>query len=419
MGLKASDSHHRSMGTDRWASVCDRSDAVAAPSPRNPEIEDYGKVGPLVQSRKKYNRADLGFENSPWRTFWLRIKVLLTLAYCRTFRKSRPVIVVLTVNSNCNWNCVYCYGDYPTKGTEKNLSTEDLIKLIDDLAEMGCCYMLVHGGEALLRKDIGYIIDYIKTKGIYVCLVTNGQIFPKRIDELRNIDNLTISLDGRPENNDKNRGLGSYDYAIAAIRLALKERFKVRVSCTLTKHSKNDIPYMAELAKEVGFPVSFSILFRTDFTKSDDPLALTGDEIRQCLRTIKNLKHQGYPLFTSNANLDYALRWPYERFNKLFLSREQVPKDFKPLACYNSKLMFHAEGDGRMMPCTILSSNQFDGKDVRVVGTREAIRHVQDTNKCVACPHLSQNEWNLLMGMSPRVIAINAYEQLKELTRWY
>ena len=66
-----------------------------------------------------------------------------------------------------------------------------------------------------------------------------------------------------------------------------------------------------------------------------------------------------------------------------------------------------------------LSSNQFNGKDVREVGTREAIRHVHDTNKCVACPHLSQNEWNLLMGMSPRIIAINAYEQLRELTRWY
>ena len=327
---------------------------AAAPSPRNPHVEDYGAAIPSAQPRKKYNRPDLGFKNSRWRTLWLRLKVPLALAYCRLFGISRPVVVVLTVNSNCNWNCVYCYGDYPTKGTEKNLSTEQLVKLIDDLSEMGCCYMLVHGGEALLRKDIGYVIDYIKTKGIYVCLVTNGQIFPKRIDELRNVDNLTISLDGRPENNDKNRGLGSYDYAMTAIRLALKERFKVRVSCTLSKHNKDDIPYMARLAKEVGFPVSFSILFRTDFTKADDPLALTGDEIRQCLRTIKALKHEGYPLFTSNANLDYALRWPYERFNKLFLMEGQVPSEFKPLPCYYSKLKFHVEGDGRVMPCTFV-----------------------------------------------------------------
>lgn len=394
--------------------------AAPAPAPRTPEIVSQPVTfRPGKGNKHKSNQQALGFKNSRWKTLWLRLKVPLALAYCRLLNISRPVVVVLTVNSNCNWNCVYCYGDYPTKGTEKNLSTEQLTHLIDELAEMGCCYMLVHGGEALLRKDIGYIVDYIKTKGIYVCLVTNGQLFPRRVDELRNVDNLTISLDGRAENNDRNRGEGAYDFAMTAIKLALKERFKVRVSCTLSKHNKDDIPYLAELSKEIGVPVSFSILFRTDFSAPDDPLALTADEIKHCLNTIGELKRAGYPLFTSKPNLDYALNWPYERFNKLFLFKEEVPADFKPLKCYYGQLKFHVEGDGRVMPCTILSSNQFDGKDVREVGAREAIRHVRETNRCVACPHLSQNEWNLLMGMSPKVIATNALQQVKELTRWY
>ena len=384
----------------------------------SPVSASEGEATPSAP-KKKYDRKALGFKNSKWKTFLLRMKLPLVLAYCRLLNITRPAIVVLTVNNNCNWNCSYCYGEYPSKGTEDNLSTEELMTVIDDLAAAGCVYMIVHGGEALLRKDIGFLVDYIKTKGIYVGFVTNGQLFPKRIDDIRNIDSVTFSLDGREESNDKNRGVGTYDYTMTAIKLALKEGFKVRIQCTLTRHNKDEISHIAKLAKEVGFPVSFSILFRTSFTKPDDPLELSGDEIRKCLNTIRDLKKDGYPLFTSEINLTAASLWPYEKFNKLFLTKEEVPKDFKPVPCFYTKLKFHFEGDGRITPCTVLSSNQFGGKNVREVGVREAIRHVQEANKCVACPHLTQNEWNLLMGMSPRVVAINAWEQVKELTRWY
>ena len=392
----------------------------ATDAPRQPEIMDYARTpsnnGVTIH---KYKRESLGYTKSKWSTVWLRLKLPLHILYCRLFGISRPLIVVLTVNMNCNWKCTYCYGDYPSHGTDQNLSTEEMLKVIDDLAEMGCVYAIVHGGEALLRKDIGYLIDYIKRKGIYVCFITNGQLFPKRIEELRNIDNLTISLDGRKENNDKNRGEGTYDMAMTAIKLAIQEGFPLRVSCTLSRYNMGDVEYMAKLAKEMKFPVYFSLLFRTDFSSHDDPLALSSREIKDTLNKIVELKNLGYPIFTSYQNLEYALRWPYERFNKLYLFNHEIPPDFKKLPCQYGNLKFHIEGDGRVMPCTIMSSNDFKGKNVRDVGLREAARHVHDTNTCVACPHLSQNDWNLLMDMQPRHILYLVKEQLKELTRWF
>lgn len=369
-------------------------------------------------SQIQTDRKSLDVHNSLWQSVWLRMRLPLVLLYCRVFGINRPAVVVLTVNNNCNWNCTYCYGDYPNKGTEKNLTTQQLTKTIDELAEAGCVYMIVHGGEALLRKDIGYIVDYIKTKRIYVGLITNGQLFPRRINELRNVDSITFSLDGRPENNDKNRGPGTYDYAMTAIKLALKEGFKVRVSATLSKHNKGDVPYIAKLAKEVGFPVSFSILFRTDLSLHDDPLNLAGDEIREVLGEIKKYKKLGCPLFTSYRNLEHAMNWPYEQFNKLYLFKDQVPQGFKHLPCFYSKLKFHMEGDGTVMPCTVLSANSFTGRNVLDEGgVKAAVDHVIQTNNCVACPHLTQSEWNLLMGMSPGQISYLLREQIKEITR--
>lgn len=396
------------------------SDSLATDAPRQPEIVDYARTpskdGVTIH---KYKRESLGYTKSKWNTVCLRMKLPLHILYCRLFGISRPLIVVLTVNMNCNWKCTYCYGDYPSHGTDQNLSTEEMLKVIDDLAAMGCIYAIVHGGEALLRKDIGYLIDYIKRKGIYVCFITNGQLFPKRIEELRNVDNLTISLDGRKENNDKNRGSGTWDMAMEAIKLAIREQFPLRISCTLTKHNIGDIDYMAQLGRDMKFPVYFSLLFRTDFSAPDDPLALSSQEIKQALRKILELKRQGFPLFTSYANLEYAERWPYERFNRLYLFQGEVPSDFKNLPCHYGSLKFHIEGNGRVMPCTIMSSNDFKGKNAREVGVRNAIDHVRETNTCVACPHLSQNDWNLLMDMQPKHIAYLIKEQIKELTRWF
>lgn len=376
-------------------------------------------AAPRPETSRRYDRAALGYRKTLLRTVWSRLRLPLALLYCRLFGLRRPLIVVLTTNMNCNWNCTYCYGDYPSHGAERNLSTADMVKVIDGLVEMGCVYMIVHGGEALLRKDIGYLVDYIKTKGVYVGFITNGQLFPRRIEELRNVDSLTVSLDGRPENNDRNRGAGTHDKAMAAIRLALAEGFKLRVSATLTRHTMGDVEYLAELGRELKFPVYFSLLYRTDLSATEDPLALSAGEIRETLARIVALKRRGYPIFTSYQNIEYALRWPYERFNRLYLHEHEVPKDFKKLTCHYSRLKFHMEGDGTIAPCTIMSSNAFAGKNVRDVGVREAVEHVMETNTCVACPHLSQNDWNLLMDMQPRYVAFVVKEQIKELTRWF
>lgn len=402
---------------------------AAEPEPRVPGNQAVSLVTNLLAppggakpnggQRRRYDRASLGYRKTFLKTLYARVRLPLKLLYCRIFKLSRPLIVVLTTNMNCNWKCVYCYGDYPSYGTEKNLSTEEMLRMVDDLVTMGCVYAIVHGGESLLRKDIGYLIDYMKLKGLYVGFITNGQLFPRRIEELRNVDSLTISLDGRRENNDKNRGPGTYDMAMTAIKLALKEGFKLRVSATLTRHTMGDVEYLAALGKEMKFPVFFSLLYRTDLSAKDDPVSLSAEEIRSTLTTIMQLKRRGYPIFTSYQNLEYALRWPYERFNKLYLFEDQVPKDFKKLTCHYSKLKFHIEGDGTVTPCTIMSSNNFAGKNVRDVGVREAVGHVRDTNTCVACPHLSQNDWNLLMDLQPRHVAFLIKEQIKELTRWF
>jgi MoaA/NifB/PqqE/SkfB family radical SAM enzyme len=261
-----------------------------------------------------------------------------------------PLIAVVVVNNKCNWDCVYCFGDYPNR-KEKDYTTDELKFLVDQLYDMGLRYINMHGGETLLRPDVGELVNYIKNKGMYLCLITNGSILHKKIDEVRNVDNITISLDGSPRSNDVNRGKGAFDKTLAAIDLVLKEKIPLRVSVTLTRESMNDIGYMAELAKEKNFHLYYSILFKP--LKKAQHLQMSAEEIRNSVREMKRYKEMGYPIFTSDKVLRATYEWPVD-FNESYHLREnQIPASYRPhhIKCYYSRTKFTIEADGYIYPC--------------------------------------------------------------------
>ena len=357
------------------------------------------------------------YKQSQLKTLWARYRYFLSLLKVRLLRRMDPVIAVLIVNNKCNFDCKYCYGNYAHR-TVRDYTTEEVKNIIDELYEMGVRYLNVHGGETLLRKDIGEIVDYIKNKGIYCCIITNGTLLPQKIDEIRNVDNLTISLDGTKENNDINRGKGSYDIALNAIKLAIKEKIPLRVSATITKYTMNDIGYLANLAKELGFSLYFSILFKP-LPKAKE-FEMTNEEIKNAINQVIEYKKRGFPIFTSYQVAEYARDWPLVHNKYHFLRKKDVfllPKDFRPIKCYFGKNKIVVEADGNVYPCTVLGEKEFKPMNLREVGLKRAIRHVQETNDCVACPAMACNDHNLLMDLDIVQIGHVILDQIKETIR--
>jgi MoaA/NifB/PqqE/SkfB family radical SAM enzyme len=281
---------------------------------------------------------------------------------------------------------------------------------------MGTRYLNIHGGETLLRRDIGEIVEYIKCKGMYCCLITNGSLLHKKIDQIRIVDNLTISLDGRRENNDINRGKGTYDIALNAIKLALQEDLPLRVSATITKYTMHDIEYLAKLAKDLGFSLFFSILFKP-LPQAND-CEMTNEEIQTALKKVLECKRKGYPVFTSIRALEYAIDWPLDHNEKHFVKShemENLQDDFrqKRIKCYYGINKVTIEADGNVYPCFLLG-DCFKPMNWRTTGIKKAIEHVQTTNDCVACPALSQNDHNLLLGLDSKQIQMVIADQIKE-----
>ena len=88
----------------------------------------------------------------------------------------RPV-VFWNLTDRCNLNCIHCYNrSGPGCQAEGELSTDEALDLIDDLAGMGIPLVLFTGGEPLMREDIWELARHAREKGIKMAISTNGTL---------------------------------------------------------------------------------------------------------------------------------------------------------------------------------------------------------------------------------------------------
>jgi len=360
------------------------------------------------------------YKQTKLKSTWARIRYFLAVLKCVLFKTNDIVICVLVVNNRCDFDCPYCFGSYHQR-KNKDYTTAELKQLIDELYALGTRYLTLHGGEALLRRDIGEIIDYVKQKGMYCCLITNGSLLHKKLDQVRIVDNLTISLDGTKEHNDLNRGEGTYDKALSAIKLAIQEKIPLRVQATITTYTMNDVGYLAKLAKELGFSLYFSILFKA--LPNAKAFEMSDAETRAVLKEIRHYKNKGYPIFTSHHTLENGINWPLDHNTEHFVKRDEfekkIPIHFKNkhhIKCHYGKNKMTIEADGNVYPCFV-TADCFEPLNWKEVGIKKAIQHVQETDDCVACPTLTQNDHNLLFNLKISFLAKVIFSQIKEVIR--
>ncbi|MFC6322340.1 GTP 3',8-cyclase MoaA [Companilactobacillus baiquanensis] len=156
--------------------------------------------------------------------------------------------VRLSITDRCNLRCVYCM---PKEGlpffpTDKVLSQDEIVKLIENFSEMGVSKVRITGGEPLLRTDVVDIIRRIKdVDGIEdVSITTNGLFLAKKAKALKEagLDRLNISLDTfKPDRyNEITRG-GSIDQVLEGIEAASELNFrKIKLNVVLIKGQNDD-----------------------------------------------------------------------------------------------------------------------------------------------------------------------------------
>lgn len=352
------------------------------------------------------------YKNTSLKSIINRGRFFLSLLYCRLFKIDKPLFIVLVTNNSCDFKCSYCYGDYGNRKGIPDFSTKRLLEIIDELKEMGTRILTLHGGESLLRKDFGEILNYTKIKGFYVGVNSNGTLVPKRIKELKCADNLCISLDGNEESNDKHRGKGSFKKAIAALEAAKENKIPIVVSATLTKDNINDMEFLANLGKSMGFKIQYSILY--NFGDLNKDIVMNDKEIRQATNKILSLKKQGYPIYYADNVLISSIQWPGSYNEMRFFTKKdrEYTKHLRLVPCYHGKLKYQIDADGRVVTCW--AHNDTDAPNINKLGLKEGLKHCKEKNECEFCCFLANNEHNSLMHLSPKNILWHTILQVSE-----
>jgi len=162
-----------------------------------------------------------------------------------TLASERRPIVVWSTTRTCNLRCVHCYTDSDNQKYAGELTTEEGLRLIDELADFSIPSLLFSGGEPLMRQDLFKLIEYAAKKNVRPVISTNGTLIDK--DTARDIKNagvvyVGISLDGMEEINDSFRGVeGAYKKAMKGFENCRNADQRVGLRLTLTKRNYQDL----------------------------------------------------------------------------------------------------------------------------------------------------------------------------------
>ncbi|MGC1645489.1 MAG: radical SAM protein [Candidatus Sulfotelmatobacter sp.] len=201
-----------------------------------------------------------------------------------------PLQVSIEVTRRCPLECLHCYNNLPMGDMEakrRELSTEEHFRVLDELVEMGCFWLLYTGGEIFARKDFLEIYTYAKRKGFLITLFTNGTIINEQIaDCLAEWPPFAIEITLYGRTRETYEALtavpGSYDRCLRGIKLLKERGLPLKLKTVATSINKHEILAMRQFAEEelgVEFKMDGQINPRIDCSQSPLAVRLTPEEL--------------------------------------------------------------------------------------------------------------------------------------------
>jgi radical SAM protein with 4Fe4S-binding SPASM domain len=169
-------------------------------------------------------------------------------------------------------------GDLSARNRE--LSKEEHFKMLDELAELGCLWLLYTGGEIFARNDFLEIYTYAKKKGFLITLFTNGTLIrEKTADYLSQWPPfaIEITLYGRTkETYEALTGIpDSYERCLRGIELLRDRRLPLKLKTVPTTVNKHEVLAMRQFAEEeLHLEFKFDSLINPRIDCSQSPLAV-------------------------------------------------------------------------------------------------------------------------------------------------
>ncbi|MCE4603064.1 MAG: TIGR04053 family radical SAM/SPASM domain-containing protein [Desulfurococcales archaeon] len=174
----------------------------------------------------------------------------------------KPLLVFWESTKACLLECIHCRAEAIKEPLPGELTTDQAIRLIEDVAGFGrpSPIMVFTGGDLLMRSDIWRLLEHARKLGVRTAVAPS--VTPLLATEAMDrfvelgVGGVSISIDSPyPEVHDKIRGIeGTWDRSIWALRELLKRPLRVQVNTVVMRSTVEGLADMVKLLVDLGVP---------------------------------------------------------------------------------------------------------------------------------------------------------------------
>ena len=202
-----------------------------------------------------------------------------------------PVSGMLELTRRCNLKCVHCYlGEGEDRIGENEMSTEQVVDVIDQITEAGCLYLSLTGGDPMMRGDFPEVYRHARENGLLVTVMCDGVLVTtKIIDLFREMppSAVEVSLYGATAATYENitRVPGSFARCVRGIRRLVDAGIKVRIKTVLMSLNSHEAEDMRQLAQDFGLELRMDAAIFPCLHTSDKGLWICGYRRKRSCRS--------------------------------------------------------------------------------------------------------------------------------------
>lgn len=261
-----------------------------------------------------------------------------------------PLSGSIDLTSRCNLNCVHCYINQPPGSLEAiaaEMTTSQVKSILDQIAAAGTLFLLMTGGEPLLRPDFSEIYLYARNKGLIITLFTNATMMTPKIiamllDAPPSLIEITMYGATQQAYEAVTRIPGSFNRFITGLDLIANSGLKFVLKSVVINLNKHDLQNMVDLAERYGVELHYdgTIWPRLDGSTENFKYRLSIDDMLE-------LNHQDPKRMEGWINT-------YERSKEVLLRNNRV------YPCGAGFRSFHIDSSGRVNLCMMARQTSYD-----------------------------------------------------------
>ena len=277
----------------------------------------------------------------------------------------RPIYAVWEVTLQCDLSCRHC-GSRAGRERPDELSTEEALDLVDQMADLGTLEVTLIGGEAYLREDWTKIAKRVRERGMQCTMTTGGRgLHKERVAQLKDagIQSVSVSIDGFESMHDQLRGVkGSFKAAMSALENLREAGVHISCNTQICRPNMQEVERLFPLLCDQGIH-SWQVQLTVAMGRAaDEPHLLLEpymvlETMPMLARLKKNVADPRKVRVWPGNNIGYF--GPYEE-----ILRGTMPRGHMA-SCGAGRSTLGIEANGDIKGCPSLTSDEWAGGNIR------------------------------------------------------